>query len=90
MAMVIGAVSSALYIVDAHRDISIEAFTCMLLFKNFFCFGITWIAWDWYLKAGVWETFKTVGLIQVRKILLIPLFAPILCTPPKKYESKVA
>lgn len=65
MGMVIGAVASALYIVDAHRDISIEAFTCLLLFKNFFSFGITWIAWDWMRQEGVWKNFKTVGLIQV-------------------------
>lgn len=63
--MVIGAVASALYIVDAYRDISIEAFTCLLLFKNFFSFGITWIAYDWFLKKGVWKTFRTVGFIQV-------------------------
>jgi len=75
MAMVIGAVSSALYVVDAYRDISIEAFTCMLLFKNFFSFGITWIAWDWFLQKGVWHTFKTVGLIQVGVCLLsIPMY----------------
>ena len=77
--MVIGAVSSALYIVDAHRDIAIEAFTCMLLFKNFFSFGITWIAWDWFLEDGVWKTFRTVGLIQV---LLTPLFYLHLYNPP--------
>ncbi|KAF8464568.1 major facilitator superfamily domain-containing protein [Kalaharituber pfeilii] len=75
MGMVIGAVASALYIVDAHRDISIEAFTCMLLFKNFFSFGITWIAWDWYREKGVWENFKTVGLIQVGVCLLsVPMY----------------
>lgn len=31
--MVIGAVSSSLYIVDAHREIAIEAFTCTIIFK---------------------------------------------------------
>ncbi|RPB28876.1 MFS general substrate transporter [Terfezia boudieri ATCC MYA-4762] len=75
MGMVIGAVASALYIVDAHRNISIEAFTCLLLFKNFFSFGITWIAWDWVIKEGVWKNFRTVGLIQVGVCLLsIPMY----------------
>lgn len=31
--MVIGAVAASLYIVDAHRNIAIEAFTCILIFK---------------------------------------------------------
>lgn len=31
--MVIGAVAASLYIVDAHREIAIEAFTCILIFK---------------------------------------------------------
>lgn len=31
--MVIGAVSASLYIVDAHREIAIEAFTCTIIFK---------------------------------------------------------
>lgn len=31
MAMIIGAVASSLYIVDAHRGIAVEAFTTFLL-----------------------------------------------------------
>jgi MFS family permease len=31
--MVIGAVAASLYIVDAHREIAIEAFTCTIIFK---------------------------------------------------------
>lgn len=31
MGMIFGAVASALYLVDAHRDIAIESFTCLLL-----------------------------------------------------------
>lgn len=31
---VMGAVSSALYIVDAYRELAVEAFTGMLIFKN--------------------------------------------------------
>jgi hydrogenase/urease accessory protein HupE len=32
--MVMGAVASALYIVDAHRVLAVEAFTCLLVWKN--------------------------------------------------------
>jgi MFS family permease len=41
MGMVLGAVASALYIVDAHREIAVEGFTCLLVFKNIFSFGLT-------------------------------------------------
>src|SRR5690606_32473500 len=69
MGMLFGAVASALYIIDAHRDIAIEAFTCMLLFKNFFSFAITWIAWNWFKTWGVWEMFATMAGIQVSDLL---------------------
>ncbi|KFY58468.1 hypothetical protein V496_06150 [Pseudogymnoascus sp. VKM F-4515 (FW-2607)] len=44
MGMVVGAVASSLYIIDAHRNIAIEAFTCLLIFKNLFSFGLTFKA----------------------------------------------
>ena len=73
--MVLGAVASALYIVDAHREssfyfepkrakfgeeanfrllaeIAVEAFTCLLVFKNLFSFGLTWSAYDWIKNGG--------------------------------------
>lgn len=43
--MVIGAVASSLYIVDAYRDLSIEGFTCMIIFKNFFSYALTYKVW---------------------------------------------
>jgi MFS family permease len=52
MGMVCGAVASALYIVDAHRDMSIEAFTCLLVFKNLFAFTLTFKGFDWIVAAG--------------------------------------
>lgn len=76
MGMILGAVASALYIVDAHRDISVEAFTCMLMFKNFFSFALTWKAFDWLQQAGgVWPTFKIIGSVQLAVCLLsVPMY----------------
>ncbi|APA06943.1 hypothetical protein SS1G_04394 [Sclerotinia sclerotiorum 1980 UF-70] len=75
MGMVIGAVASSLYIVDAHRDIAIEAFTCLLIFKNFFSFGLTWSGYDWLVKNGVYSTFMIISSIQVGVCLLsIPMY----------------
>ena len=88
--MVIGAVASALYIVDAHSkrihhqiltstltgigDIAVEAFTCLLIFKNIFSFGLTWVAYNWLLKAGILRIFLIVGSVQVGICLLsIPM-----------------
>jgi hypothetical protein len=91
MGMVIGAVASALYIVDAHRmlfpeavqsdtkrspgDIAIEAFTCLLIFKNFFSFGLTFTAYDWVkVQGGVYHTFIAISSVQVAICLLsIPM-----------------
>ncbi|KAI9839609.1 MAG: hypothetical protein M1819_002235 [Sarea resinae] len=75
MGMVLGAVASALYIVDAHRDISVEAFTCMLVFKNMFSFGLTWGAYDWLRDIGIRKLFYIVASIQVGVCLLsIPMY----------------
>ncbi|TAQ90463.1 hypothetical protein B7494_g1185 [Chlorociboria aeruginascens] len=75
MGMVIGAVASSLYIVDAHREIAIEAFTCLIIFKNFFSFGLTWSAYDWLVQNGVFSTFMIISSIQVGVCLLsIPMY----------------
>lgn len=73
--MVIGAVASALYIVDAHRQIAIEAFTCLLLFKNIFAFILTYFAYDWVVTGGAKDVFMIIASIQVGICLLsIPMY----------------
>ena len=92
MGMVLGAVASALYIVDAHRkftlsrrkasvsaksnagDIAVEAFTCLLIFKNVFSFGLTWGAYHWLVQGGILKVFYSIASIQVAICLLsIPM-----------------
>lgn len=63
--MVVGAVASACYVVDAHRNIAIEAFTCMMIFKNIFSFGLTWSGYDWLVEAGILKVFIGLGSVQV-------------------------
>ncbi|KAH6957622.1 major facilitator superfamily domain-containing protein [Ilyonectria sp. MPI-CAGE-AT-0026] len=63
--MVIGAVASSLYIVDAYRDLTIEGFTIMIIFKNFFSFALTFFAYDWINKGGVRPTLLAIASIQV-------------------------
>ncbi|KAH8882594.1 MFS general substrate transporter, partial [Thozetella sp. PMI_491] len=65
--MVIGAVGSSLYIVDAYRDLAIEGFTSMLIFKNFFSFALTWEAFNWLVETSskTEPVFNAVGALQV-------------------------
>ncbi|KAE8349079.1 putative MFS transporter [Aspergillus coremiiformis] len=63
--MVMGAVASALYIVDAHRQIAIESFTCMLIFKNMFSFILTFFAYDWLVSNGIKPAFLAISSIQM-------------------------
>ena len=80
MGMVIGAVASSLYIVDAHRDISVEAFTCLIMFKNFLSFFLTFFAYEWLVRFGVWDTFMVISSLQVGICFLsVPM-----CRSPKK------
>jgi MFS family permease len=73
--MVMGAVASALYIVDAHREIAVEAFTCLLIFKNIFSFGMTYGAYNWLFKIGIRKLFIILGSIQVGICLLaVPMY----------------
>ncbi|KAK6430289.1 hypothetical protein LTR95_013557 [Oleoguttula sp. CCFEE 5521] len=75
MGMVLGAVASALYIVDAHREIAIEAFTCLLVFKNIFSFGLTYSGYGWLVKNGVKPVFMAISSVQVVICLLaIPMY----------------
>ncbi|KAG5290186.1 MFS transporter [Histoplasma ohiense] len=73
--MVMGAVASALYVVDAHRQIAVEAFTCLLVFKNMFSFLLTYFAYDWLVLSKPKHVFTTIASIQVGVCLLsIPMY----------------
>ncbi|KAK4499993.1 hypothetical protein PRZ48_008179 [Zasmidium cellare] len=63
--MVLGAVASALYIVDAHREIAVEGFTCLLVFKNIFSFGLTFSGYDWLAHTGIKPVFLAISSVQV-------------------------
>lgn len=48
-------------------DLSIEGFTCMIIFKNMFSFGLTYKAYDWLVINGTRATpvFNALGAVQV-------------------------
>ncbi|AEO67113.1 uncharacterized protein THITE_2115928 [Thermothielavioides terrestris NRRL 8126] len=75
--MVIGAVASSLYIVDAYRGLAIEGFTCMIIFKNVFSFGLTLRAFDWLVETQTKARplFNVVASVQLVVCLLsIPMY----------------
>ncbi|KAI0904811.1 major facilitator superfamily transporter [Ustulina deusta] len=72
---VIGAVASSLYIVDAYRDLAIEGFTCLVIFKNMFSFGLTFKAYDWLVQSGIREVFFALGAVQIVVCFLtVPMY----------------
>ncbi|KAG6009072.1 hypothetical protein E4U43_000065 [Claviceps pusilla] len=73
--MVIGTVASSLYIVDAYRDLTVEGFTLMIIFKNIFSCVLTFYAYDWIIGGGFQKVFLIVASIQMGVCLLtIPLW----------------
>jgi hypothetical protein len=51
-ALIMGATATGTYIIDAHLSMSVEAFLCITLFKNFVSFGITLHVFDILLTNG--------------------------------------
>ncbi|KAI4718172.1 MFS general substrate transporter [Aureobasidium sp. EXF-10727] len=75
ISMVMGATASAQYLLDAHRDIAIETFTCLIIFKNLFSFVLAYYAYSWVLEKGFERMFVVFGSIEVGICLLgIPMY----------------
>lgn len=51
-------------------EMAIEAFTCMLVFKNMFSFVLTFFAYKWFAHGGIKHTMIVIGSIQVGICLL--------------------
>ncbi|KAI1079429.1 hypothetical protein F5B20DRAFT_590601 [Whalleya microplaca] len=73
--MVTGTVGSSLYIVDAYRDLAVEGFTCLIIFKNLFTFALTFKAYDWLIVGGPERIFNILATVQLVVCLLsIPMY----------------
>ncbi len=62
-------------------DISVEAFTTLLIFKNMFSFALTWGAYEWIVRNGIVKTFNILGSVQV----VICLSCVPMCMSPFVY-----
>ncbi|ETN38686.1 uncharacterized protein HMPREF1541_06723 [Cyphellophora europaea CBS 101466] len=65
ISMVMGAIASAQYLIDAHRDIAVEAFTNLLIFKNIFSFILAYFAYGWVFQSGFRTIFIAFGCIEI-------------------------
>lgn len=62
-------------------NIAIEAFTCLLIFKNFFSFGLTFSAFYWVSNNNTREVFMIISSVQIVICLLsIPMCKSSLIT----------
>lgn len=72
--MVIGIVTSSLYLVDGYRNMTIEGFTLTIILKKIFSFILTCYAYDWLIQSGMRLVF-IISSIQVGVCLLsIPMY----------------
>lgn len=61
-------------------EMAIEAFTCMLVFKNMFSFILTFYAYEWFARGGIKHTMIVIGSIQVGICMLsVPMCKCTLC-----------
>lgn len=75
ISMVMGAIASAQYLLDAHRDLAVEAFTNLLIFKNIFSFVLAYNAYNWVFAIRISNLFIIFGSIEVAICLLsIPMY----------------
>lgn len=73
--MVMGAICSAQYLLDAHRDIDIEIFTNLIIFKNVFSFILAYFAYTWVFSTGIKHMFVVFGSIEVALCFLsVPMY----------------
>lgn len=63
--MVMGAVASAQYLLDAHREIDVEIFTNLIIFKNMFSFILAYFAYTWVFSTGIRHLFTVFASIEV-------------------------
>ncbi|KAK5090301.1 hypothetical protein LTR05_000473 [Lithohypha guttulata] len=73
--MVMGAVASAQYLLDAHRDIDVEIFTNLIIFKNIYSFVLAYFAYTWIFSTGIKHMFVIFASIEVAICCLsIPMY----------------
>jgi MFS family permease len=73
--ILIGAIASSAYILDAYRDLSNEVFIMAMAFKNFFFYGMSYYVNNWIATGGPMQMFGVFAGISAFVILLgVPVY----------------
>ena len=73
--ILIGAIASSAYILDAFRGISNEVFIMSMAFKNFFFYGMSYYVNNWIATGGPMQMFGSFAGISAFVILLgVPMY----------------
>ncbi|KUJ17693.1 MFS general substrate transporter [Mollisia scopiformis] len=64
-AAVLAASVSFGYVLDCHRDHSIDVTVSIILLRNMFWFGSSYFLPDWLVAAKTWKVFDVIGGIQL-------------------------
>ena len=73
--ILIGAIASSAYILDAFRDLSNEVFIMAMAFKNFFFYGMSYYVNNWIVVGGPLQMFGVMAGISAFVILLgLPMY----------------
>lgn len=69
---------------------SVEGFTCLLVFKNLFSFGLTFKGFDWIVAGHIKPVFMAIASVQVGICLLtIPMCKDPITFPGSASERRV-
>ncbi|MDB5851863.1 MAG: hypothetical protein JWP29_5615 [Rhodoferax sp.] len=63
-AVIVSCIVTYSYLLDAHREVSVEMMVAVLLLKNFFAWGSTYYLPNWIVQWGPRKVFLTMGCIQ--------------------------
>ena len=75
ISMVMGSIASAQYLLDAHREIAVEAFTNLIIFKNIFAFILAYNAYNWVFEIRINRLFIIFASIEIAICLLsVPMY----------------
>jgi len=73
--ILVGAIASSAYILDAYRDLSNEVFIMAMAFKNFFFYGMSYYVNNWIATGGPMQMFGSFAAISAFVILMgIPVY----------------
>lgn len=66
--ILVGAITTAGYALDAYRDLSNEIFIMAMVFKNFLFYGMSYFVNNWVADDGPEQMFNVLGGVAVAMV----------------------